>query len=91
MSTSKKAALPGTFPERLAFFRAEKGWTAAKLDREARLPVSSTTTYEQHGAEPKLRSLMLLAEALGVTVGELVDGCAMPPDLQTRRATTKNG
>lgn len=53
--------------------RESKGMSQEQLAAEAEIPYSSVNEIEGGKTNPTIASLMALAEALGVSVGELVD------------------
>jgi transcriptional regulator with XRE-family HTH domain len=64
-------------PERLRALIDQRHWSAAYLDRQARLSAGSTLRYLD-GKEPSLGSLRALAEALEVPVAVLLGESAPP-------------
>ncbi|MBZ3666648.1 helix-turn-helix domain-containing protein [Pseudomonas monteilii] len=63
--------MKGTFAETLARLRAEKGLTQRQLGSSAGVAWSMISKYESGQSTPRLKILMRLAEALGVSVEEL--------------------
>jgi transcriptional regulator with XRE-family HTH domain len=61
----------GTFAEKLAYLRAQKGLTQRELAAEAGIAWSMISKYESGKSAPRLKVLMRLAEALGVTTESL--------------------
>ncbi|ARA80851.1 helix-turn-helix domain-containing protein [Pseudomonas ficuserectae] len=60
-----------TFAERLAHLRAEKGLTQRELGAAAGVAWSMISKYESGKSAPRLKVLMKLADALGVSADEL--------------------
>ncbi|MEJ5039921.1 helix-turn-helix domain-containing protein [Pseudomonas sp. B21-036] len=60
-----------TFAERLAHLRAQKGLTQRELGAAAGVAWSMISKYEAGKSMPRLKVLMRLGEALGVSVEEL--------------------
>lgn len=61
----------GTFAETLAHLRAQRGLTQRQLGSEAGVAWSMISKYESGQSMPRLKILMRLADALGVTLAEL--------------------
>lgn len=61
----------GTFAEILAHLRAKKGLTQRQLGSSAGVAWSMISKYESGQSTPRLKVLMRLADALGVSVDEL--------------------
>lgn len=61
----------GTFAETLAHLRAKKGLTQRQLGSSAGVAWSMISKYESGQSTPRLKILMRLADALGVSVDEL--------------------
>ncbi|MGN8276762.1 helix-turn-helix domain-containing protein [Pseudomonas sp. SMN5] len=62
------------FAEKLATLRAQKGFTQRELGAMAGVAWSMISKYEAGQSMPRLKVLMRLAEALGVTIEELRGG-----------------
>lgn len=60
-----------TFAETLAHLRAKRGLTQRQLGASAGVAWSMISKYESGQSTPRLKILMRLAEALGVSVDEL--------------------
>ncbi len=63
--------MKGRFAETLAHLRAEKGLTQRQLGSSAGVAWSMISKYESGQSTPRLKILMRLADALGVSVDEL--------------------
>lgn len=63
--------MKGTFAETLARLRAEKGLTQRQLGSSTGVAWSMISKYESGQSTPRLKILMRLAEALGVSIDEL--------------------
>lgn len=61
----------GTFAEKLAHLRAQKGLTQRELGAAAGIAWSMISKYESGKSMPRLKVLMRLADALGVSTKEL--------------------
>lgn len=61
----------GTFAENLAHLRAKKGLTQRELGAAVGIAWSMISKYESGQSTPRLKILMRLADALGVTVENL--------------------
>ena len=62
----------GAFGRRLAAFREKKGITQAELGNRTGLTASWVCHYERGSRSPNLENLVRLADALDLTVGELL-------------------
>lgn len=62
------------FGERLREVRARVGMSQDGLAREANIHPTSIGRLERGGREPRLTTLLRLADGLGVEPGELVNG-----------------
>ena len=60
------------FSENLANVRRSKNLTQAEIARQAGIPVRSYQRYESGEQEPTLSKLTAIADALGVSIDELV-------------------
>ena len=60
------------FPEILKSFRKLRGWSLRELARLSGLSNPILSQYENGYAEPKMSSLIKLADTFGVTIDELV-------------------
>ena len=69
------------FGQRLRELRAECGMSQDKLARRTGIDATAIGRFERGAREPRLRSILRLAEGLGVKPGRLVD------DLGERRLT----
>ncbi|KLU66285.1 HTH-type transcriptional regulator SinR [Desulfosporosinus acididurans] len=58
--------------ERIAQIRKEKGWTQKDLAQATRLSRGYTAAIEEGNQQPKIKTLALIASALGVTIEELL-------------------
>lgn len=57
----------------LAKIRKEKGWSQEKLSQEAKISYNTLIKIERSGIEnPKIETVIKLAEALDVSIDELV-------------------
>lgn len=61
-----------TIGENIRKLRKEKGWTQAELAFEADTNSLSISYYENGRALPSILNLISIADALGVTLDELV-------------------
>jgi transcriptional regulator with XRE-family HTH domain len=66
--------VPKNFPERLRRLRKEKGYTQEELGKLADVHNVNLSRYERGLSNPSAVVLKRLAEALGVSVGHLVEG-----------------
>lgn len=62
------------FGERLKVLRTAKGITQAQLAEASRVSLGAIRDYEQGNKEPTAGSLVRMAEALGVSLDEFVQG-----------------
>jgi transcriptional regulator with XRE-family HTH domain len=62
-----------TFAEHLTRLRTSKGLSKYALAKRAGLTRAGVIELERPGSNPKLSTLRMLAQALGVGVGELVE------------------
>ncbi|WP_214510531.1 helix-turn-helix domain-containing protein [Pseudomonas brassicacearum] len=69
-----------TFAERLSLARAKKGLTQRELASMAGVAWSQISKYESGKSKPRLKLLLKLADALGMTVDELRGETASSPD-----------
>lgn len=60
--------------ERIALLRRGLGWNQAELARRLHISTSAVGMYEQGRREPSLKSLVELADALGVSADYLLTG-----------------
>src|SRR4051794_36058117 len=67
------------FGGRLRAAREAKGMTSYRLAQLTGLSKQGVLNLEADGADPKLRTLLKLAEALGVKPWELLPGWESPP------------
>jgi len=58
---------------RIAEFRKEKGWTQKDLAEAARLSRGYIAAIEEGNQKPKIKTVVMIAGALGVEVKELYD------------------
>lgn len=72
----------GTFAEKLAHLRAQKGLTQRELGAAAGVAWSMISKYESGKSMPRLKVLMRLADALGVSTNELQGGEASRPSIE---------
>lgn len=68
--------------ERIALLRRGLGWNQAELARRLHISTSAVGMYEQGRREPSLKSLVEIAQALGVSADYLLTG---KPLLETDR------
>ena len=61
-----------TIGKRIAALREKRGWTARQLARKSDLADDSVLRIEDGTANPTIKTLEKNAEALGVSVGDLV-------------------
>lgn len=66
------------FAARLRQARTDRGVSQNELGRRCRLPRSSIYRLETGDREPRLSTVLLLAEALGMPVGDLVGDVRLP-------------
>lgn len=59
---------------RIRLFREMKGMTREELAEKVGIPVEELFDYENHYKSPALNTAISIAEALGVTLAELVRG-----------------
>jgi transcriptional regulator with XRE-family HTH domain len=80
------------FAKNVRRLRDAKNYSQEDLCREAKLHRTTIGNYEQARSEPYLRSLLILADALGCTLNDLVEGLPVPkerrppPKAERRRA-----
>lgn len=67
------ATVRETTGERIRRLRGARGWSQARLAEEANLD-QQTISHVERGNEPKVSSLEMLADALGVTMDYLWRG-----------------
>lgn len=72
---------PAAFGQRLRELRAERGISQDQLARRTGIDATAVGRFERGAREPRLRSILRLAEGLSVKPGRLVD------DLGERRLT----
>jgi transcriptional regulator with XRE-family HTH domain len=70
-----------TFGQRLRELRRERGLTQEDLSRRASIHAPTIGRLERGRREPRLKTILRLADGLGVSPGELLD------DLAWRRLT----
>lgn len=78
---SKSKRDEDTFPERLAKLRESRGLTCCGLDKRSGLNLGTCKEFEEKGRQPTLRTLFILARALGVSIERLVRDLRVPEDL----------
>lgn len=83
--TTKQAEV--TMAERLRRLRQARGLTQARLAAALEVPLDSYRKWEQPGHRPRLATLIRLAAALGVTLGQLAGTEPLPtmPQAATKR------
>jgi transcriptional regulator with XRE-family HTH domain len=64
--------------DRIRLLRKAKGWTQTELGKKIGVIQKLIADYETGNTKPPIDRLPLLADALGVTVDELLRGEAMP-------------
>jgi len=57
----------------IAKFRRNKGWTQAKLAKAARLSRGYIAAIEEGKGHPRIKTLAIIAEKLGVGIDELIE------------------
>lgn len=62
------------FPERLRQLRTQKNLSQSELGEKAKIDYTHIGKYERGLSNPSLETLVLLADALGVTLDYLVKG-----------------
>lgn len=62
----------GEFGRRLCAYREKKGLTQAELARRCDLTASWVSHFERGSRSPNIQNLVRLADALDLTVGELL-------------------
>jgi transcriptional regulator with XRE-family HTH domain len=60
------------FATRLRQLRLARGWTIYRLAKESGLTVEGVSKLEEPGRDPRLSTLVKLAGAFGIGVGELL-------------------
>lgn len=63
-----------SFGKRVRELREAKGWTLGTLGEAARMNELQVGHIERGASDPKLSTILRLAQALGVRPGELIDG-----------------
>lgn len=58
----------------IAKFRRKKGWTQAKLAKETRLSRGYIASIEEGKGNPRLKTLAIIAEILGIGIEKLIEG-----------------
>lgn len=58
-------------PNRIRYFRRQKGWTQRQLEDAAALPPQAVTQYETGRRRPTVKVAVALAAALGVSASDL--------------------
>lgn len=61
-----------TLGQRIRALRMQRGWTQRELERQAGVESRNLTRYENDKVRPRLKVLQGIAEALEVSVDELV-------------------
>jgi transcriptional regulator with XRE-family HTH domain len=74
------------FGERVRDLRGSHGWTSERLAQESSLTVSSVSNIERALQEPRLSTLLILIETLGVRPEEMLAGIPVP-----RKARAEGG
>ncbi len=69
-----------SFGKFLAQLRRERGWTQKDLAEELYVSDKAVSKWERGLSLPDVSLLLPLAEKLGVTVTELLEGCRMPQE-----------
>lgn len=59
--------------KRMKFYRKQKGMTQTELSQVVGIAQSEISAYESGAKSPKVTVAMAIAEALGVTIAELVN------------------
>lgn len=62
-----------TFPQRLRYWRHQRGLSQESLSRRADIGVNSVSKLERGVNRPKLSTVIALAGALGITVDQLIE------------------
>jgi transcriptional regulator with XRE-family HTH domain len=83
VAAAARAEMLSVFGERVRELRISHGWTSERLAQESSLTVSSVSNIERALQEPRLSTLLLLIETLGVSSEELLAGI---PVLRKARA-----
>ena len=63
-----------TYLKYLAYFRKKQGVTQAKLAEMVNIGVNSIARYERDEIKPSIETANVIAQVLGVTVEELLNG-----------------
>ena len=58
----------------IAKFRRQKGWTQAKLAKVTGLSRGYIAALEEGKGNPRIKTLAIIAEILGVGIEELIEG-----------------
>ncbi|WP_370850990.1 helix-turn-helix domain-containing protein [Megasphaera sp.] len=68
------------FSENLKQIRKKAGYTAKELAQKIELPYTTYAAYENQGREPKFETLIKIADALHVSIDELLGRSIDAPD-----------
>jgi transcriptional regulator with XRE-family HTH domain len=60
--------------------RAERGWSQLDLSRRCDLNLTAISKIETGRRDPRLRTIVALAQAFGIPAGRLLDG--LPPGVE---------
>jgi ribosome-binding protein aMBF1 (putative translation factor) len=86
VAAAARAEMLRVFGERVRELRSLHGWTSERLAQESSLTVSSVSNIERALQEPRLSTLLLLIETLGVRPEEMLAGIPVP-----RKARAEGG
>src|SRR5579885_993854 len=76
----ERARLLARFGKNLRLIRHSKGYSQEQLAYRTRLHRTAIARIERGTAEPRLTTLVLLAEGLDVTVGQLLQDLEVPAE-----------
>jgi transcriptional regulator with XRE-family HTH domain len=94
MSKKEEAATPASEPEplnqrvcqRMRTMRKKRGWTLEQLARQSGVSRSMLSQIERGGANPTLGVAFRIAQAFGLSLGDLVDDAASRTRIEVIRA-----
>ena len=69
----------GTVGKQIKHYRKAKGWTQAELAEKLGLKRSALGAYEEGRSEPRLETLVAMAQRFNVSIDTLVVGAADQP------------
>lgn len=70
--------MKNNFPGNLKRIRKEKGMSLQKIEDMTGISLHLVWNYETGKTDPGLKNVLRIAETLGVSVGELVEGGGTP-------------